>query len=58
MTDKEFRSFLNLMMVSDPWPLDEDEVEKVILTKFANDQARIRGYRDWIEAFHRFEGGL
>ena len=62
MTDEQFRSFLNLMMCSDPWPVhlvdgrvDQEGYE--ILLKFANDNSRIRGYRDWTEAFHTFKEG-
>ena len=50
MTDEEFRSFLNLMMCSDPWPTDDED--SIILIKFVEDQSRIRGYENWIEAFH------
>ena len=52
MNDNEFRTFLDLLMVSDPWPL---EYGHETLTDFADSQSRERGYSDWIEAYHNFE---
>ena len=52
MTGDQFRAFLNLMMVSDPWPLKD--VEHASLLDFADSEAAKRGYENWIEAYHKF----
>lgn len=55
MNDKAYRAFLNLMMCSDPWPVYSDNNQnQLIMEQFANEQAKARGYRDWIHAFHEF----
>ena len=51
MNDDEFRTYLDLLMVSDPWPL---EYGHETMTDLADDQSRLRGYSDWIEAYHKF----
>jgi len=53
MTDLEFRYFLDLLMCSDPWPVEGDS--ESTLKNFADEQARIRGYCDWIDAYHKTE---
>ena len=50
MDDREFRIFLDLLMVSDPWPL---EYGNETMTDLADTMARERGYDDWIEAYHK-----
>lgn len=52
MTDQQFRDFLDLMMVSDPWPLSEDADES--LTDLADAESRKRGYDAWIVAYHEY----
>lgn len=52
MNDDQFRVFLDLLMVSDPWPL---EYGHEALNELADEQSRERGYCDWIEAYHKFE---
>lgn len=49
MSHQAFRAFLDLLMVSDPWP---NGVEQKPLTDWADKEARSWGYRDWIEAYH------
>lgn len=49
MNDDEFRTFLDLLMVSDPWPLEYGNEQ---MTDFADSQARDRGYDGWIVAYH------
>jgi hypothetical protein len=49
MNDDAFATLLELLMVSDPWPLDR---AKEHLEDFADDQALARGFSDWIEAYH------
>lgn len=53
MNDEELRAFLNLLMISDPWPLSENEQN--ILDEFAQRESKKRGYKDWIDAFHAFK---
>ena len=50
MTDAEFRTLLDLWMVSDPWPLD-DNAHSVIEAYL--DRASIdRGFPNWVVAYH------
>lgn len=51
MNDKEFRSFLNLMMCADPFSCAEGWAT---LKSLLNRESVNRGYYDWIEAYHRF----
>ena len=60
MEDIEFRSFIDLLMCSDPWPLSWDDLysgrnTQEILNDFADREARDRGYADWIAAHHQME---
>lgn len=50
MNDKEFRTFLNLMMVSDPWPLSK--IDNELMEGFANNESVKRGFDNWIVAYH------
>ena len=50
MDDRELRIFLDLLMVSDPWPL---EYGHEAMTDIADAESRERGYTDWIEAYHK-----
>ena len=52
MNDKEFRCLLDLFMVSDPWPLDDRESNK-ILGEMLDRLARERSFKDWVGAYHR-----
>ena len=49
LDDIEFYDFLALMMCSDPWP---DSVARESLDNLANSESVVRGYDDWIDAFH------
>ena len=51
MTDEQYRAFLDLMMVSDPWPLDDENTHQTLL-ELADVEARARDYPNWIEAYH------
>ncbi len=51
MEDIEYRAFLDLMMVSDPWPL-EDPDSDTILGLFADREAHNRQYENWVVAYH------
>lgn len=50
MSHETFRAFIDLLMVSDPWPA---KVKKRPLIRWADNEARSWGYRDWIEAYHK-----
>jgi len=46
----EFRTLLELMMCSDPWPAGDDM--RIFLKKLLNREAQEREYSDWVEAYH------
>jgi len=49
-TAQEFGTLCDWLMTSDPFPLSElkrDRMETML-----NDEARARGYDDWIQAYH------
>ena len=54
MTNLEYRHFLNLLMASDPWPLDDGNSQRILLF-LADKEATSRGYKDWVEAYHSFD---
>lgn len=50
LTDTQFRAMMDLMMVSDPWPLGEPEhaqIENLLIV-----ESERRGYDSWIVAYH------
>jgi hypothetical protein len=49
MSDEQFRVLMSLVMVSDPWPL---QVGKSDIDELLDDEARFRGFCDWIAAYH------
>lgn len=52
MTDNQFIAFMELLMCSDPWPLHWGHG---LLNDLADEQARARGFSDWIAAYHEFD---
>jgi hypothetical protein len=52
MSDEGFAVLLELLMVSDPWPLRGGT--DAYLKADADQEARKRGYCDWVEAYHAF----
>ena len=50
MTKVELRAFLDLMMVSDPWPLEEPAHEIMIV--LADRESEKHGFENWIVAYH------
>lgn len=50
MSDDLFMLLMNLMMVSDPWPLSEHE--QTLLNEALDLEASKRGYESWIDAIH------
>lgn len=53
MNDKEFRAFMDLLMCSDPWPVD-DKNNQAIIEALADKEAKRRQFGDWITAYHMF----
>lgn len=51
--DEVFRVLLDLIMCSDPWPLEEDDED--VLMDAVEARSRLRGYNDFSEAYHEFE---
>lgn len=47
---QEFGTLLNLVMVSDPWPLGPLERDRIV--EMLNEEAQSRNYDDWIHAYH------
>lgn len=56
MNDRQFEAFLELLMVSDPWPLGDREHRALLA--YANAESGKRGYDGWIHAFHEMGDGL
>ena len=53
MNEGQFKALLDLLMVSDPWPLDE-QAHRALLA-YANAESGKRGYDGWIHAFHEID---
>lgn len=51
MSDDQFKAFMALMMVSDPWPLSQTEHDDLL--EIADEESRRRGFDNWIDAYHR-----
>lgn len=59
MDDVQFRCFLDLMMVSDPWPLGggsptDTHYSHTALEHLANVESAKRGFSSWFDAYHKF----
>lgn len=53
MKDMQFRVLLDLMMVSDPWPLTAEA--KIIFLHLMDNESKKHGYDDVITAYHFFQ---
>ena len=53
MEDLEFRYFMDLMMCSDPWPIEEHG--HGVLLDLVEKEANKRGFDGWIEAYHKYD---
>ena len=53
MRNLAFRALLDLLMVSDPFPLDEISHDELCL--FADQQSLLRGFENWIVAYHEYK---
>ena len=53
MKDTQFRVLLDLLMVSDPWPLDDDA--RTVFVEQLHNESKKRGYDDVINAYHFFQ---
>lgn len=51
MRDYQFRAMLDLLMCCDPWPVDT-EGHQAIIIGWITVEASKRGYDNWIEAYH------
>ena len=51
MSDKVYAAFIELLMCSDPSPLDAEP--DAALRQYADHRARYGGFTDWVDAFHR-----
>lgn len=49
-TAQEFGTLLDWFMVSDPWPLEQIDNDR--MKDMLNDEAQRRGYDDWVQAYH------
>lgn len=54
LDDKTFKTFLDLLMCSDPWPISPKGDSENILQKLAHTESIKRGYEGWVDAFHKF----
>lgn len=52
MSNHVFRALLDLVMVSDPWPL---VYGNDLICALLDEEARKRGFDDWIHAYHKME---
>lgn len=48
--DRTFDALMSLMMVSDPWPIDLADQDRI--DTMLNREARARGYDGWIQAYN------
>jgi hypothetical protein len=71
VTDIQFRALLDLIMCSDPWPVLRtifkkrgdhvlpypvtDGRSQSAIIKFADKEAKLRKFSNWVVAFHEFE---
>lgn len=53
MNDQTLRALLDLLMCSDPWPVVPENGSQRLLIAYADDEARKRGFTDWVGAYHR-----
>lgn len=50
--EKELRVLLDLFMVSDPWPLNDES--RNVLESMLNEAAQCIGCDNWIDAYHNY----
>jgi len=53
-TAQEFGTLCDWLMASDPFPLEQSSRQRMV--EMLNDEARARGYDDWVQAYHDFHG--
>lgn len=54
MTNAQFRALLDLRVCNDPWPDGVDDYEKSIIETMLNFNSTELGFKDWVEAYHKF----
>ena len=52
MDKEQLNAFCELLMCSDPWPVDTAGNMETV-KNFVDAQARALGYADWIDAYHQ-----
>lgn len=52
LTDANFRALLDLIMCSDPWPVQDDGTSQRLIELMATEEAKRRGFDTWVEAYH------
>lgn len=59
LSDTEYRALLDLLMCSDPWPVDSDDHDWTHdeITRLVDREALARGYADWVVAYHEHKAG-
>lgn len=60
LSDEQYRALLDLMMCSDPWPLDGEsgDREHGVLVELLDAEAKRRGWDNWVVAYHEFKCAL
>lgn len=54
MNDANYRALLDLIMCSDPWPVNDNGENQQIIEVMATEEAKRRGFDTWVEAYHKF----
>jgi len=49
-TAQEYGTLCDWLMADDPFPLEKSRKQRLV--DMLNDEARARGYDDWIQAYH------
>ncbi len=55
MNDEQFRALLDMVMCSDPWPIEDGGNNQELVTDLLEREATNRGFSDWITAYHHFD---
>lgn len=53
VNDTNYRALLDLIMCSDPWPVEGENQQ--IIESMANEEAKRRGFDTWVDAYHQME---
>ncbi len=50
MKNADYRALLDLIMCSDPWPVEGENQQ--IIEAMATEEAKRRGWDSWVDAYH------